>query len=126
MRLGRGRGRAAAARDLTRRALRGGVAGPDAVEDVLLVVSELVTNVLDHTSCDPLLVVCFRAGRVRVEVRDADPRLPVPQHPSPAAPHGRGLALVAAVSVHHGVRRLPGAGKAVWALLALRPTPREP
>ncbi|MFH7599244.1 ATP-binding protein [Streptomyces racemochromogenes] len=121
VRLGRGRGRAAAARNLTRRLLPTHASASEAVDDVLLVVSELVTNVLDHTACDPLLVIGLRPGRVRVEVRDADARLPVSRNPSPGAPHGRGLALVAAVSVHHGARGLPGGGKAVWAVLALPP-----
>lgn len=126
VRLGRGRGLAAVARGLTRCALEARAVDSGTVEDAALAVSELVTNVFDHTFCEPLLMVVLHSGRVRVEVRDADPRLPVSRRPAPGAPHGRGMALVAAVSHRHGVRRLPGGGKAVWAVLALPPAPRRP
>ncbi|MFF2198649.1 ATP-binding protein [Streptomyces sp. NPDC058157] len=124
VRLTRGRGLAAVARGLTRCALEARAVDSGTVEDAALVVSELITNVLEHTLCEPLLVVVLHGGGVRLEVRDADARLPVSRTPPPSAPHGRGMALVAAVSHRHGVRRLPGGGKAVWAVLVLPPARR--
>ncbi|KIE26062.1 hypothetical protein LK08_15990 [Streptomyces sp. MUSC 125] len=56
-----------------------GVAPGSALADaVLLVVSELVTNVLRHAACSPLTDVGMTAmaGRLVVSVADAEPRLP--------------------------------------------------
>ncbi|MEU4655248.1 ATP-binding protein [Streptomyces sp. NPDC023723] len=93
--------------------------------DVLLCVSELLTNVIDHLGAGTPVTVRVYAtggGRVRVEVTDPDPRaLPVLLSASGTSESGRGLALVAAVAVRWGVE--PGADrKTVWCELD---TPRE-
>jgi anti-sigma regulatory factor (Ser/Thr protein kinase) len=85
----------------------------DAAEDVLLVVSELVTNALVHAR--PPATLRLRrvpaGGRraVRVEVTDRGPA--APPEPS-AAPdpdeHGRGLDIVTALSARCGVRAYAG------------------
>lgn len=91
----------------------------DAAEDVLLVVSELVTNALVHAR--PPATLRLRrvpaGGRraVRVEVTDRGPA--APSGPS-AVPdpdeHGRGLDIVAALSARCGVRACSG-GIRRWA-----------
>ncbi|GAA3446235.1 ATP-binding protein [Planomonospora venezuelensis] len=89
-------------------------------EDVILVVSELVTNALLHGAGAPVLRVIGTPSRVRVEVADAGARLPRPRDPGPF--DGFGLNVVQRLSACWGVRRRR-AGKAVWCELAARPDP---
>ena len=81
-------------------------------EDILLIVSELVTNVLRHGSGAPRLsVLCSADGaRVRVEVADDSPIAPAPR---PSGPHGGfGLMVVGRLGEWGTIPR--GAGKVVW------------
>ncbi|MFQ6146522.1 ATP-binding protein [Streptomyces seoulensis] len=90
-----------------------------AADDVLLVVSELVTNALVHAR-PPATLRMWRVpfggrGAVHVEVSDLGPAAP----PGPAAApdpdeHGRGLGIVTALSARCGVRTGPG-GTHRWA-----------
>ena len=90
-------------------------------EDLLLVVSELVTNAVVH-GAEPIVVTMVRASeRVRVEVTDgADESSP---HGNPRPPtdaeNGRGLSVVTRLAVAWGWRASPGHGKTVWAELPL-------
>ncbi|MER6298042.1 ATP-binding protein [Kitasatospora sp. NPDC001539] len=122
VRLGRGPGQIATARVVTRRALEvtGHAGDPEFLDDVLLIVSELVTNALRHTGERPLLVLRAQDGRVRVDVRDGDPRLPVRRLPEPGEPGGRGLRLVSALADRYGAHPLPDGGKTVWAVVGHR------
>jgi len=92
----------------------------DAVDTLLLVVSELVTNAVVHAPGAPVTVCLTRAGgRVRMEVGDGSSAVPAaPRSPSADAECGRGLLLVAAFAVGFGVDPTPR-GKRVWAELAL-------
>ncbi|MFF8943449.1 ATP-binding protein [Streptomyces sp. NPDC014864] len=98
------------------RAVLGGWNLPaDAVEDVLLVVSELITNALVHALPPATLrlwriPVDGRAG-VRVEVTDRGPAAPPGPRKSAPDPdeHGRGLGIVAALSARCGVLAHPAA-----------------
>jgi anti-sigma regulatory factor (Ser/Thr protein kinase) len=90
------------------------------VEVVALLVGELVTNAIVHTSSGAVgLVVRLGDQAVRVEVHDASPRLP-PRPGRPAAADdqgGRGLGLVAALATRWGVEvdaAGHGDGKVVW------------
>jgi hypothetical protein len=79
----------------------------------LLVVTELLTNAVEHAR--PPLRVTLRLGRefVRVEVCDATaepPRL----HLQEAEGRGHGVQLVAALALRHGWTPHPD-GKTVWA-----------
>lgn len=63
--------------------------------DVLLVVSELVTNAVRHAGGVTGFRVCARSGVVEIAVRDASPRLPaVRQHRDEWLPGGYGWPLV--------------------------------
>jgi anti-sigma regulatory factor (Ser/Thr protein kinase) len=87
------------------------------VDDVVLCISELVTNAL-QASCDHATVeIAINAGRVRVVVTDNGLGWPTLQQPGPAESHGRGLMIVSALADTWGVESL-NASKTVWAELA--------
>lgn len=115
------------ARDFTRQALYDWgwlpAAGADqraAAEDVLLVVSELVTNACLHAEgADALWVGCD--GKVlRLEVSDRGAGQPSPRTPHRAGrPGGHGMFIVQRLCLDWGVVRVAGqSGKTVWAELA--------
>lgn len=93
----------------------------DAREDLLLVVSELVTNAVVH-GVEPIVVTMVRAPeRIRIEVTDgADDSSPHNNLPSTDSESGRGLSVVTRLAVAWGWRASPGHGKTVWAELPLR------
>lgn len=82
--------------------------------NALLVVTELVTNAVLHGVPPVTLRVLSLPGRVRVEVEDDGRTLPLTSPRRPDGMTGRGLELVATVSMAWGVepRR---EGKVVWA-----------
>jgi len=86
----------------------------EAHEDVLLVVTELLSNAVDHGRGPVRLTVELRGGSVRVEVHDTAPDAPRPQPLDPYAVRGRGLQMVEALSSRWGWTDGP-AGKIVWA-----------
>ena len=114
------------ARDFTRQALYAWgwlpAAGADqraAAEDVLLVVSELVTNACLHAEGpDELWITCDRKV-IRIEVSDKGTGQPAPRTPHRAGrPGGHGMFIVQRLCLDWGVVRTPGvAGKTVWAEL---------
>ncbi|MFT9472679.1 ATP-binding protein [Streptomyces sp. 11-1-2] len=96
------------------------------IDPAALGVTELLTNVHRHAEPDKQCAVeiVLMLDRLTVSVRDQDPRLPRLRACDPVATHGRGLALVAAVSQSWGMHaRDDGSGKVVWFTLAVpRPT----
>jgi anti-sigma regulatory factor (Ser/Thr protein kinase) len=89
-----------------------------------LVVSELVTNAVEHAAAGgrdasrvTLSVSVTRRG-VSIEVADSDPQAPAVRDAGPWDEGGRGTFLVAAHSSSWGWRPRPD-GKSVWAELAL-------
>jgi hypothetical protein len=103
----------------------------DLTDDVLLVVSELVGNgvTASRTLSEPRPVrLWLRSGRPRrhelarvlVLVGDHSPHPPMPAPQSLDAEHGRGLAVVQALSAAWGWYPATGHGlaKVVWALIA--------
>ncbi|WP_405958961.1 ATP-binding protein [Streptomyces sp. NBC_00868] len=90
----------ATARQLVRKALD--VWGLEALEaSAVLVMSELVTNSVDHYGRDLIRVKAVRLGedRVQVAVIDRSPNGPtVPKQPAPFDESGRGLFLVDALA----------------------------
>ncbi|WP_422125774.1 SpoIIE family protein phosphatase [Streptomyces graminilatus] len=96
----------------------------EAADEVLLIVSELVTNALVHTQGAVHVELTLGADRVRVTVNDSSPRAPAkPVVVDWEATGGRGLLLVEAVSAAWGSVPV-GGGKQVWSEI-LVPT-REP
>lgn len=103
----------AAVRRFTRLALLAWV-DTTAVDDVLLAVTELATNALQHGGANPVLRLSVGTDRIRVEVFDDDPAPPVRR---PVGDHGGwGLALVERLALDWGIAR-HGRGKVVWCAL---------
>ncbi|PSL43664.1 histidine kinase-like protein [Saccharothrix carnea] len=92
----------------------------DHLSDVLLVTTELVSNVVDHAPGPAHVRVFHRPDpcRVHVEVDDTSDLPPVLGRSSIADTRGRGVAMVAVYSEDWGVRRRAEGGKTVWAVLA--------
>ena len=115
------------ARDFTRQALYAWGWLPSATadqraaaEDVLLVVSELVTNACLHAEGpDELWITCEKKV-IRLEVSDRGTGQPAPRTPHRAGrPGGHGMFIVQRLCLDWGVQRPQGAsGKTVWAELA--------
>ena len=89
----------------------------DLVDDATLVVTELVTNAVLHGGGLTTVEVTQIAEGVRLAVGDPSRVAPVFGLASPEAMTGRGLRLVAALSVRWGAEP-NGNGKKVWAELA--------
>ncbi|MFD7442418.1 ATP-binding protein [Streptomyces sp. NPDC059909] len=115
------------ARDFTRQALYDWgwlpAASADrraAAEDVLLVVSELVTNACLHAEGPEELRVSSDAKVLRLEVSDRGTGQPAPRTPHRAGrPGGHGMFIVQRLCLDWGVLRTAGLpGKTVWAELA--------
>ncbi|MFF9046725.1 ATP-binding protein [Streptomyces parvulus] len=114
------------ARDFTREALYAWGWLPSATadqraaaEDVLLVVSELVTNACLHAEGPDELRIAFERKVIRLEVSDRGNGEPAPRNPHRAGrPGGHGMFIVQRLCLDWGVLRTPGvAGKRVWAEL---------
>ncbi|MEU2263096.1 ATP-binding protein [Streptomyces sp. NPDC019645] len=125
--LGNASGIVPLARDFTRQALYdwGWLPAADAdrraaAEDVLLVVSELVTNACLHAEGPDRLRVSSDAKVIRLEVTDLGAGQPAPRTPHRAGrPGGHGMFIVQRLCLDWGVVRTPGMnGKTVWAELA--------
>ena len=83
--------------------------------DVLVAVSELITNVVRHAPAAGQASVTLDAGpeRVRISVRQASGPFEQSQLVAADEPHGRGLKIVEAVSDRWGVDDMTGALE-VW------------
>lgn len=83
-------------------------------EDVLLLVSELVTNACLHAGGATEVALHGTERMLRVEVTDADPRPPVPRTPhEPGRPGGHGLHIVDRLASSWGTAPQE-VGKTVW------------
>lgn len=83
-------------------------------DTVALLVSEVATNAVLHAYGPEIRVrVVDRGERLRIEVADGSPVLPVPRRARDGAENGRGLALVEALAVRWGVEGRPD-GKELW------------
>ncbi|MCZ9347446.1 ATP-binding protein [Streptomyces sp. TRM76130] len=91
-----------------------------AAEDVLLVVSELVTNACLHAEGPDELWISRDRKAIRLEVSDRGTGQPEPRTPHRAGrPGGHGMFIVQRLCLDWGVLRYPGvAGKTVWAEMA--------
>ncbi|MFD0265266.1 ATP-binding protein [Streptomyces sp. NPDC127106] len=89
-------------------------------EDVLLMVSELVSNACVHAGGPSELVLRRTADRLRMEVGDGSPEHPRRRRATdPALPGGHGLLVVDRLARDWGWEPRPdGTGKTVWAEVA--------
>jgi anti-sigma regulatory factor (Ser/Thr protein kinase) len=88
----------------------------------LLVISELVTNAIEHSNSAHITGWLRRtADRLLLEVRDQGmtPTVPRLHRATPDEDHGRGLALVASCSQEWGVRLSTDGSCSVWAVVPL-------
>jgi anti-sigma regulatory factor (Ser/Thr protein kinase) len=90
----------------------------EAREPTLLVVTELLSNAVEHAHPPVRLTVGFPDNSVRVEVQDATTAPPRLQPHDPRAQQGRGLRTVQALSLNWGWTNHPG-GKTVWAEVSI-------
>ena len=91
----------------------------DYAEDAETITSELVTNAIEHAGAASFgleLMTLSGSGAVAVIVTDPSPRPPVKRYPGEDAEHGRGLAIVDALSASWGWRP-QHPGKAVYTIL---------
>ncbi|MFJ8433841.1 ATP-binding protein [Kitasatospora sp. NPDC094019] len=85
--------------------------------DALLVVTELATNVVQHTDGPGRLTLTAHRHGLDIDVSDTSRALPSPAPLTPEDLHGRGLALVAALTDSLTLTLDPGSGKTVHAHL---------
>ncbi len=117
---------AAPAAGLARQATRAAVAVWQLgylADTAVLLVSELVTNAVQHVGPDATVTVLrleYEGGWLRIEVHDGSPHGPEPRIPDWLDESGFGLLLVDALAAKWGVRQTTQ-GKAVWAELDARP-----
>ncbi|MDQ0938400.1 ATP-binding protein [Streptomyces sp. V1I1] len=89
---------------------------PDLVASAEQIVSELVTNALEHSDAATIGVSITRiaAESVRIVITDNASALPTASRPGDENEHGRGLLIVAAFAARWGSERVHG-GKRMWA-----------
>ncbi|MEV8628069.1 ATP-binding protein [Streptomyces sp. NBC_01268] len=115
-----GTGVVAECRDLARTALdtwfgAAGEPGREHTEDVLLLVSEVVTNACTHGGVPYELRMDRRGGAVWVQVSDTSPVRPRPHGPHRAnRSSGHGLYLLQRLSTRWGSVPRGSRGKTVW------------
>ncbi|MFI8997619.1 ATP-binding protein [Streptomyces sp. NPDC053542] len=109
--------------------------GPDIVDGLLLITSELVTNAVQHAALlSPQITVELAVGAdwVRVAVEDNHPYRPKALEADEDDLGGRGLWLIKMITAEaggkSGVEHTASGGKVVWAELPLArvPTPTSP
>ncbi|GIF41757.1 ATP-binding protein [Actinoplanes xinjiangensis] len=96
---------------------RFGAAADDVwADDVLIAVSELVQNVVQHTGGDGTMTLSATADGLLIEVADTAVTPPRLRHPDPRHAGGRGLLLIDAMALRWGTRHRDD-GKTVWAVM---------
>jgi DNA-binding NarL/FixJ family response regulator len=101
------------ARRLVRQALDGWTE-EERIEDIVLCVSELVTNAVVHAGSSPRVLVHVRPAVIHVEISDDSETHPVVRGAGPQETSGRGMSILSAYSDRWGSLRRSGGGKTVW------------
>lgn len=83
------------------------------IEPVVLLTSEVVTNVLLHSGTTMTVQLARDGDGVRVSVEDGSAVAPVRRRHSTTASTGRGVQLLASIAAEWGTEEL-AAGKIVW------------
>ena len=106
------------ARHVTLDVLRGWQSVHD-LDDAALLVSELLSNVVDHARDETVLTLelALAEGWLRISVADGSSIRPVVRELAQDRPRGRGLQLVEAIADRWGAEDHHG-GKRVWFELA--------
>ncbi|MFC6081402.1 ATP-binding protein [Sphaerisporangium aureirubrum] len=85
------------------------------VDEVVLIVSEIYTNAIEHAPPGPITLRLRLAGRcLGGDIRDPGPLFVPQQRVLEDLECGRGLRIVAALSSHWGMDPQPDGGKGVW------------
>ena len=92
-------------------------------DDVVLVLTEMVTNSVRHGSAPVTVDLVESAQALMLGVSDGSSDRPVRPTARTAAEGGRGLSIVDTLTSRWGVWLNPGGGKTVWCEF---PTPRSP
>lgn len=101
-------------RAFVRSSLRAAGADEQHVADVVLVSSELATNVVDHAHTPYVVSLDVADDRARVEIRDGSSVVPALKDLADASQdRGRGLHILESIALEWGVTSLEN-GKAVW------------
>jgi len=93
---------------------------PDLTEVAQLVVSELVSNAVEHAGTSSTVALELSEDTLRISVRDGSTTRPVPRPLDMVSFRGRGLPLIDRVSEHWGIAD-HAEGKTVWAVLSVDP-----
>ena len=101
------------ARQMVRRTLEGWT-DEERIDDIVLCVSELVTNAVVHAESGPRVLVHVRPKVIHVEISDDCEAHPVVRGASPEDTSGRGMSILSAFSDRWGSLRRSGGGKTVW------------
>lgn len=91
---------------------------PEALIALELIVSELVTNAVQHGEGEITLSLAPTADGIRVGVHDHGDGRPEPRPTDARSTRGRGLQLVEILSAVWGVAPTGDSGKTVWAQVA--------
>ncbi len=83
-------------------------------DDVVVMTSELVANVLTHTPAPARICVELAGRMVHVSVSDVVHAAPVLLEPEPTRVGGNGMRIIDALADEWGVVFHRGAGKDVW------------
>lgn len=90
-----------------------------ALDDVLLVVTELIANAIKSSSSVVGLTLTAHRDHLEVAVTDSDPRPARFVRPTPDDIGGRGVAIVKALSFSWGQEPYDGRTKRVWSRVAV-------
>ncbi|MFC4948171.1 ATP-binding protein [Pseudonocardia sp. GCM10023141] len=90
----------------------------DSCDRAMLIVTELVSNVVDHAHTPLTVTVRPDGGMLHVHVQDGSALPPALQPLDPLAVRGRGLQMIDALTTRWGWT-LEGTGKTVWAVVDL-------
>jgi two-component sensor histidine kinase len=91
----------------------------DVRQAVELMVSELVTNGIQHGRTSFELTILRSGSEIRVEVTDRGRGIPEMRSPTPDEPTGRGLRIVDLLAARWGVDATSANGKTVWFTVAM-------
>ncbi|MCU1372206.1 MAG: protein serine/threonine phosphatase [Ilumatobacteraceae bacterium] len=88
------------------------------MENILLATSEIVTNVITHTSSAPTITLRVDPPQICVEVMDSSSRMPITRDAKPGRPGGWGLRIVDRAADRWGATLTSSGHKVVWFTVA--------